>query len=71
MLTIGKRHRFETETKEVLSTYTKRVIESGILKRDPGGPEHLQVGREKGKGYEAETKEVLSTYRKGEKEAGI
>ena len=45
MLTIRKRHRFETETQEVLSTYTKRVIESGILNRDPGGPEHL-YGRE-------------------------
>ena len=34
----------KTETHEVLSTYTKRVIEAGIINRDPGGPEHLQVG---------------------------
>ena len=34
----------KTETHEVLSTYTKRVIN-----RDPGGPEHLQVGRERGR----------------------
>ena len=39
MLTIGKRQGFETETHEVLSTYTKRVIEAGIINRDSGGPE--------------------------------
>ena len=40
MLTIGKRQGFETETQEVLNTYTKRVIEAGILNKDPGSPEH-------------------------------
>ena len=49
MLTIGKRQGFETETQEVLKTYTKRVIEAGILKRDPGCPEHLLEGRERGR----------------------
>ena len=37
----GKRQGFETETQEVLTTYTKRVIEAVILNRDPEGPEHL------------------------------
>ena len=37
----GKGQGFETETQEILSTYTKRVIEAGIINRDPGGPEHL------------------------------
>ena len=41
MLTIGKRQEFETETQVVSSTYIKKVIEAGILNRDPGGPEHL------------------------------
>ena len=41
MLTIGKRQEFEKETQEVLSTYTKRVIEAEILIKDPGGPENL------------------------------
>ena len=44
-MTIGKRQRFETETQEVLSTYTKRVIEARILNREPGGPEHLYEER--------------------------
>ena len=39
----------KTETHEVLNTYTKRVIEPGIINRDPGGPEHLQVVRERGR----------------------
>ena len=30
MLTIGREKEFETEIKEVLSTYTKRGIEAGI-----------------------------------------
>ena len=34
MLTIGK--SLKTETHEVLSTYTKRVIESENINRDPG-----------------------------------
>ena len=37
MLTIGR----EGKRKEIQSTYTKRVIEAGILNRDPGGLEHL------------------------------
>ena len=41
MLTIGKRQGFETETHDVLSTYTKRVIEAGNINRDPGDPDHL------------------------------
>ena len=41
MLTIGKRQEFEKETQVVLSTYTKIVIEAGILNRDRGGPEQL------------------------------
>ena len=45
----GKRKKFETETKDVLSTYTKIGIEAGIRNRDPGGPEHLCVERDGGR----------------------
>ena len=51
MLTIGregKKHGFETETQEIMSTYTKRVIEAEILNRDQGCPEHPLEGRERG-----------------------
>ena len=46
MLTIGKRQGFETETHEVLRTYRKGAE---IWNRDPGGPEHLLKGRERGR----------------------